>query len=405
MAPMSTSPTTIVISIFLATILFMDSFQVCAYRAYHPARKRGNGTLTPVDKQTYVLFKILDEMPDNELFRAKSCGLMEQDVPDFKAPDRRISQVKCLEQLWKMRFYDQLLLKKVRCKADLDGAYVSFAIYKGDEVHTAKFPHAGAIGWKTVSGAWIFLCGSALISNRFMLTAAHCSRSSIHDDRVADPSPKIVRLGEFNILDSIESGKKPMDFYIKNFIVHDNYRYPYKYNDVAVIELENSVPFTLYSSASCIWPYDDKKLFGEAYETGWGIVESDETDSKPFYKVAKVNLIEQQTCSDILKERLNTSQEVLSSHKICANYASNDTYRGDSGGPLVMPILNPGFSDFTIHYIIGIETATSNSFDIPNIYTKASSFVDWIEDIVWKTEVPVKELLSERNFANIYGNL
>lgn len=68
-----------------------------------------------------------------------------------------------------------------------------------------------------------------------------------------------------------------------------------------------------------------------------------------------------------------------------------------------MPILNPGYSDFTLHYVIGIESVTSNTVLIPNIYTKMSSYVDWIEGVVWGSEIPVRELLSEKNFANIYG--
>ncbi|XP_068622869.1 serine protease snake-like [Battus philenor] len=331
---------------------------------------------------------------------------MEQEMPDFSAPGRRISEVKCLEELWKRKFYDQVLLKKIRCKTGVEGAYVSFAIYNGQEVSSTRFPHTGAIGWKTVNGAWIFLCGSALISDRFMLTAAHCATST--DARVADPSPKIVRLGSNNILNSNNYGKKPIDVNIKNFIIHENYRHPFKQFDIALIELKVKVPFTVYTNPSCVWPNDHEELFGKAYEAGWGVVQSDKiplnAKDVPQYEIADLDLIDSKTCEEKIKS-LNTPESYQISQQICATYSGNDTCKVDSGGPLMTLIRNPGFSDFTVHYITGVEVESygCHSPTYPNIYTRVSSFIDWIEEIVWPDEEEVREYLTEKKFTSIYG--
>ncbi|CAH2087593.1 unnamed protein product [Euphydryas editha] len=62
----------------------------------------------------------------------------------------------------------------------------------------------GALGWRVVKGTWIFMCGSTLISSKFMLTAAHCSKSP-RDSNLVSPVPEIVRLGDKNIIDHVSS--------------------------------------------------------------------------------------------------------------------------------------------------------------------------------------------------------
>lgn len=73
----------------------------------------------------------------------------------------------------------------------------------------------GALGWKAKIGTWIFKCGSSLISERFVLTAGHCSRVPSTDTTVTELQPKIVRLGCKNIMDvvSVKTSSQPADFH------------------------------------------------------------------------------------------------------------------------------------------------------------------------------------------------
>lgn len=51
-------------------------------------------------------------------------------------------------------------------------------IVGGVAANSGEFPHMAAIGFPDLDGGVIFGCGGSLISENFVLTAAHCSRRS-----------------------------------------------------------------------------------------------------------------------------------------------------------------------------------------------------------------------------------
>lgn len=75
----------------------------------------------------------------------------------------------------------------------------------------------------------------------------------------------------------------------------------------------------------------------------------------------------------------------LTDKMMCAGKLSGgkDTCNGDSGGPIQITTNN----NMCLYYIIGI-TSFGSSFCAqkysPGVYTRVSSYVDWIENKIWK---------------------
>ncbi|XP_053611403.1 tryptase-like isoform X2 [Plodia interpunctella] len=316
------------------------------------------------------------------------CQTYNPDRPNFNKPGRRICEAKCYEYIWKLnvrleedkRFHQCLDWKRKKYQ-------IQFAI-GGHPTGPGDYPHMGAIGWKASVGTWVFKCGSSLISEKFVLTAAHCARASSRDSSIADPVPKIVRLGDKNIIDSFYKGLKPTDRNITRIIVHPQFSPPKKYFDIALMELDKEVIFSRLLQPACLWTnFDTSKLGKEAVLTGWGIVATGSLNISPELQAATVDILDSQLCDNFLKTSCNRNWCGMQDDQLCAGKLKGgvDACQGDSGGPLQVKIPLPTNKEGQMHYVLGVISFGIGCAypNLPGIYTRVSTFIDWIEDNVW----------------------
>lgn len=137
---------------------------------------------------------------------------------------------------------------------------VTGLIVGGIDASIGEFPHMAAIGYRNFDGDLSFKCGGSLISDYFVLTAAHCSTA----DRTA---PTDVRLGDLNLK---VKNKNEIDIAIDSFISHEQYNAGTRENDIALIKLAQQVIFNKFIRPACLQQTDvDAKK--RIVATGWGM--------------------------------------------------------------------------------------------------------------------------------------
>lgn len=116
-------------------------------------------------------------------------------------------------------------------------------IVGGEAAKPGEFPHQALLGYPDAdaSEGYRFKCGGSLISERFVLTAAHC---------FVDGYPTIVRLAEHNLRNEWDDQE---DFDVQSFKKHPYYSHRSAYHDIALIELKTEVRFSKLIRPACLW--------------------------------------------------------------------------------------------------------------------------------------------------------
>ncbi|KAG8004418.1 Prothrombin [Nibea albiflora] len=222
-------------------------------------------------------------------------------------------------------------------EVELLESYREQRIVGGDEAEVASAP------WQVMlykRSPQELLCGASLISNEWILTAAHCilyppwNKNFTKDDI-------LVRLGKHKRA-KFEPGAEKI-VAIDKIIVHPKYNWRENLNrDIALLHMRRPITFSNEIHPVCLPTRKvAKMLMTEGYKgrvTGWGNLKETWNPSARNLPSAlqqiHLPIVEQDTC------RMSTSVRITD-NMFCAGYRPDDVQRGDacegdSGGPFVM---------------------------------------------------------------------
>ncbi|KAM6443874.1 mannan-binding lectin serine protease 1 isoform 1-T1 [Liasis olivaceus] len=231
----------------------------------------------------------------------------------------------------------------------------------------------------------------ALLSESWVLTAAHVLRSQRRDNTVIAVSKEHVNvyLGLHDVRNKIDAVNRT----VEKIILHESFDIQNYNHDIALVKLKEEVTMGPYIMPVCL-PQDQHELEGPQPNTlglvaGWGI-------SNPNITVDEVISSGMQTLSDILQyvklpvvlhAECKTSYESRSGNysvtenMFCAGYyeGGKDTCLGDSGGAFVTRDLdNRRWVAQGLVSWGGPEECGSKQ--VYGVYTKVSNYVNWLQE-------------------------
>ncbi|XP_042534307.1 transmembrane protease serine 11B-like protein [Dipodomys spectabilis] len=201
-------------------------------------------------------------------------------------------------------------------------------------------------------------CGASLISERFLITAAHCFQKS--------NNPR-----NFTVSFGTRVTPPYMQHYVQQIIIHEDYIKGEHHDDIALIMLTEKVLFKRDVHRVCLPEATQDFPPGEGVVvTGWGALFHD-GEYPLLLQKAPVKIIDTNVCN--AKEAYNG---VILDTMICAGYMEGniDACQGDSGGPLVHP------NSRDIWYLVGVVSWGDECGQInkPGVYTRMTAYRHWV---------------------------
>jgi len=206
-------------------------------------------------------------------------------------------------------------------------------------------------------------CGGTLVSDRHVITAAHCTSGFRKSDL-------FVRVGDTSF-DTNKEVSNASTLGVEKIIIHPEFDNSTFQHDIAILVLSRRLPLRKFPNIkpACL-PVKRTNYRGPGFISGWG---HDELGgiANSWLHGAEVTIFWDRECGSMRNE--------MTADMICAGYQEGgiDTCRGDSGGPLV--VQDPANNGWMT--LVGVVSWGRGCADPDSlgIYSEVSHNLNWLK--------------------------
>ncbi|XP_018565725.1 brachyurin-like [Anoplophora glabripennis] len=201
-------------------------------------------------------------------------------------------------------------------------------------------------------------CGGSLVSQNFVLTAAHCAEKTVSIELI---------FGAHNIEEVEETQVRQTS---SQFVIHSGWDESELIHDIAVVRLPTPIVETDYIKIIRISPNTETYAGEQGLIAGWGTTRTGQQGVTPLLRYVVSDILTNDACKSIQPYDL-----VIQPTHLCLSGLSGTvkvgTCNGDSGGPLVVNgaqvgVVSFGYSDCEVGN--------------PSVFTRLSEYRDWIRE-------------------------
>ncbi|XP_066474141.1 anionic trypsin-like [Tiliqua scincoides] len=233
------------------------------------------------------------------------------------------------------------------------GAAAALPLDDDDKIVGGYTCPRNSVPYQASLNAGYHFCGGSLITDQWVVSAAHCSMSRIQ-----------VRLGEHDIM-AIEGGEQFIDS--EKVIKHPKYNSWLLDNDIMLIKLATPVELSAQVAPIAL-PTACAADGTDCLISGWGNTLSNGVNYPDLLQCLHAPILSHAACE-------SSYPGDITENMICVGYleGGKDSCQGDSGGPVVCNGELQGVVSW------GIGCALEG---YPGVYTKVCNYVDWILETI-----------------------